>query len=239
MTIEDKVFRRRRFVPALMKEYGFSEAENGFTYESDFMNGSFRAVISVDGVQKVSARVIDVINDEEYFQMRMESFSGPFVSLVRSEYEKLLSDVAQHCCREVLFASDQANRIADLILDTWGVVPDFPWDESPHQTSGVFRHGENSKWFGLIMNIRRGALLKNGDESPVDVMNLKIRPEDGERVRSLPGVYPAYHMNHSSWISVVLDDLLPDAGVMELVRESFRLTAGSLPVSGRSRTPCH
>ena len=38
------------------------------------------------------------------------------------------------------------------------------------------------------------------------------------------GIFPAYHMNHTHWISVTLDDSLTDNRVMQLVDTSFRLT---------------
>ena len=47
----------------------------------------------------------------------------------------------------MFFASDQANRIANLIYERYGVKPDFPWKDD----NGVFRHLDNNKWFSLIM----------------------------------------------------------------------------------------
>ncbi len=223
MTIEDKVFQRKRFLPALMLEFGFSEEDGTYRYESDFMDGSFHAVLCVSGGLVSSAKVIDVMNEEEYYPLRNEGLDGPFVSLVKSEYEKILSVIADKCCIDVLFSSDQANRITDLILKRYGVCPDFPWDESPHRTSGVFRHKDNNKWFGLIMHLDRSKLLKNGDKTPVDVLNLKVDPESCDR--NVFGVFEAYHMNHKSWISVMLDDCLEDDIVMELVDRSFVLTS--------------
>ena len=225
MTIEEKVFQRKRFAEDLMVGFGFQNDGDVFRYESDFMGKSFHLVLCVKDGFVSSAKVFDVMNDEEYYPLQNEALSGPYVSLVRVEYDKLLSLIADKCCIDVLFASDQANRITDLILKKYGVSPDFPWDESPHRTSGVFRHKDNGKWFGLIMRIGRGKLLKNGERNLVDVLNLKIDPKEGEGIRSSYGVFEAYHMNHKSWISVLLDDSLSDCSVMELVDRSFILTS--------------
>ena len=78
---------------------------------------------------------------------------------------------------------------------------------------------------GKKVNVRRGALTKNGDDTPVDVMNLKVDPVKAQDVLKIPGVYPAYHMNHKQWISVALDGTLTDGDVMELVGTSFDLTS--------------
>ena len=224
MDIEQQVFSRRRFVHSLMLSHGFRESEKDMVLESDFMDGSFHSVLTVTSEGIVSGKVIDVMNDEEYTQLRFENFNGAYVNSVRTAYKELLEDIASSCCREVLFASDQGNRITDLILEKYGVRPDFPWDEDPYNAAGVFRHADNRKWFGLIMNISMGSLLHDKDKTPVDVINLKLDTEEAERIRSIDGVFPAFHMNHKLWISVVLNDTLTDDAVMALVNDSFRLT---------------
>lgn len=225
MEIEQQVFQRKRFVPSLMKESGFQEAGKDMVLESDFMGGSFRSVLTVKADGSVSGRVIDLMNDEDYVQLRHENFNGAYVNSVRTAYRMLLEEIVSRCCRDVLFSSDQANRITDLIQERYNVIPDFPWDEDPYNAAGVFRHAEGRKWFGLIMNIRMGALLKNNDRTPVDVINLKLDTYDADRIRNINGVFPAYHMNHRLWISVALNESLHDEEVMILVDDSFRLTS--------------
>lgn len=41
------------------------------------------------------------------------------------------------------------------------------------------------------------------------------------------GIFPAYHMNKQTWISVLLDGTLTDEEVMGLVERSFRLVGDS------------
>jgi len=224
MEIEQKVFRRKRFVLSLMKDHGFRESGDDMVLESDFMGVDFHSVLTVFPDGSVSGKVIDVMNEEEYYQLRNEDFDGAYVNSVRTAYRELLEEIASSCCRDVLFASDQANRITELILGEYGVSPDFPWDEDPYNAAGVFRHAESRKWFGLIMNIPIGSLLHNKDKRPVDVINLKLDTDDAERIRSIPAVFPAFHMNHKLWISVVLDDTVQDEVVMALVDDSYRLT---------------
>ena len=62
------------------------------------------------------------------------------------------------------------------------------------------------------------------DNAHVDVINLKTVPEEREALYKETGIFPAYHMNHTHWISVTLDDSLTDNRVMQLVDTSFRLT---------------
>ena len=209
-----------------MENYGFENKNACYTLSKEFMDGDFTAEIRVYENGSVVGRVVDNMMDEEYIPLRMPNYTGAFVGSVRAAYEELLLDIADKCCTDVVFVSGQSNRIAALILDKYSVEPDFPWDEGAHETSGVFRHGSNNKWFGLIMNIDRRHLQKNAAEEMVDVINLKADENKMVALHKIRGVYPAFHMNHSKWISVVLDDTLDDRDVMDLVEESFRLTGG-------------
>ena len=223
MTIEQKVFSRKRFNTKRLADYGFINKDACYSLSKEFLDGDFTAEIRVYENGSVRGRVIDNMMGEEYIPLRMPNYTGAFVGSVREAYEQLLTDIADNCCTEVTFVSDQSNRIAALILDRYSVEPDFPWDKGSHETSGVFRHS-SSKWFGLIMHIDRRHLDKSADEETVDVINLKAEENKVAALHKIRGIYPAYHMNHSKWISVTLDDTLDDRDVMDLVDESFRLT---------------
>lgn len=219
MTIEDKIFRRRRFDRNSLLGYGFAENGSDLVYETMIMNGDFRVLLSIGSDGRLTGRVIDVMNDDDYVQLRNPNYNGAFVGSVRQEYEELLEDISAACCTDVTFSSDQSNRIAALIMQKYGVPPDFPWVKDGAGEYGVFRHENTGKWFGLIMNIDRRHLDKQAD-GMTDVINLKRDPDAPHQ----QGVYPAYHMNHQHWISVILDGTLSDEAVMSLVDTSYRLT---------------
>ena len=227
MTIEQRIFSRRRFRTKSLAEYGFIDMDSCYSLSREFMDGDFTAEIRVYENGNVLGRVMDNMTDEEYIPLRMPNYSGAFVGSVRAAYEELLLDIADKCCTDVAFVSDQSNRIAALILDKYAVEPDFPWDEGEHEPSGVFRHGSNNKWFGLIMNIDRRHLDSSAGDERVDVINLKADENKTAFLHKIRGIYPAYHMNHRKWISVILDDKLEDAVVLSLIEDSYRLTSGS------------
>jgi alkylated DNA nucleotide flippase Atl1 len=189
------------------------------------MDGDFRAEITVRPDGEVIARVIDEFSGEEFDQLRNSNYTGSFVNTVRDAYEKLLLGIARECCTEVAFASDQTNRLAAWISSEYGVIPDHPWDDKNAKDYSVFRHHGSRRWFALVMNIKRGLVDKSGSSDLVDVMNLKIEDGSAASFREVDGVYPAWHMNHKTWISVILDDTLHDEKVKALIRHSFELTA--------------
>lgn len=201
--IEDEIFLKKKFDFEKLKEFGFCFENNTYTYSEDFMDGDFKAVIEISDVLK--GKVIDNNSNEEYMPLRIESFDGEYVCKVREAYKSILKRIADN----------QANRITNRIFQTYGVKPDFPWKDD----NGVFRHLDNNKWFSLIMYVKWDALLKDGNTRMVNIMNLK-----SEEHYDIDGIYPAYHMNHKSWISLALDDTLSDSLIMELVSKSYNLT---------------
>lgn len=216
--IEDEIFLKKKFDFEKLKEFGLCFENNTYIYSEDFMDGDFKAVIEISDVLK--GKVIDNFSDEEYMPLRIESYDGEYICKVREAYKSILKRIADAWCTDVFFASDQANRIANLIYERYGVKPDFPWKDD----NGVFRHLDNNKWFSLIMYVSLDALLKNGDSHMLNIMNVKIDISKRDELYEIKGIYPAFHMNHKTWISVVLDDTICDYKIIELIQSSFDLT---------------
>lgn len=216
--IEDEIFLKKKFDFEKLKEFGFCFENNTYTYSEDFMDGDFKAVIEISDVLK--GKVIDNNSNEEYMPLRIESFDGEYVCKVREAYKSILKRIADICCTDVFFANDQANRITNRIFQTYGVKPDFPWNDD----NGVFRHLDTRKWFSLIMYVSLDALLKDGDSHMLNIMNVKIDISKRDELYEIKGIYPAFHMNHKTWISVVLDDTICDYKIIELIQSSFDLT---------------
>ena len=223
--IEETVFSRKRWIEDRMLSYGFHKTKKIYTLEKPFLNGDFKAILSVTLKGQVTGKVIDSMTQDEYYQLRQEAANGTYVNKVRSAYPALLTDIANACCGDVIFASPQANRLTQAILKRFKVNPDFPWEHSArYQSYGAFRHRSTRKWFALIMNVTRDVLNKDGNTSPIDILNVKIPLAQGDELRQIPGIYPAYHMNHKTWISVVLDETLADEKIGELINTSYQLT---------------
>lgn len=111
------------------------------------------------------------------------------------------------------------------IADTYGITPDYPFEED--FVTAVFRHTGNRKWFAIAMRIPRAKLGLTG-EGHVDVVNLKVSPEMIPSLLQERGVFPAYHMSKTHWVTVALDGAevcASDEMVAFLTEVSFTLTA--------------
>lgn len=101
-------------------------------------------------------------------------------------------------------------------------VADNPFDNDFETT--VFRHGAGGKWFGLLMTVQKRRVGIKA-EGIIDVLNLKIDPEESYAVREMfEGIIPAYHMNKRHWISVLLNGSVPMAFCETLIEKSYDLT---------------
>ena len=74
------------------------------------------------------------------------------------------------------------------------------------------------------MDIEKSKLGLCSDEI-IDVVNLKCDPALIGSVRNENGIFPAYHMNKSHWISVSLDGSTDDETVRWLLALSFDMTS--------------
>ena len=216
--IEDEIFLKKKFDFEKLKEFGFCFENNTYIYSEDFMDGDFKAVIEISDVLK--GKVIDNFSNEEYMPLRIESFDGEYVCKVREAYKSILKRITDTCCTNVFFAFEQANRITNQIYETYGIKPDFPWNDD----NGVFRHLDTRKWFSLIMYVSLDALLKNGDGHMLNIINVKIDTSKRDELYEIKGIYPAFHMNHKMWVSIALDETISDDKIMKLIQCSFDLT---------------
>ena len=125
-----------------------------------------------------------------------------------------------------------ADRAAVLLFaaEQYGTAPEYPWAKSPE--SAVLRCG-NGKWYGLVMPVKRDR-LGLPEDSVSDVLNVKCDPLMLGSVLMQQGFFPAYHMNKSHWLSVLLDGTVPLDRVTAAIRMSYALTAGKS--GGKTRT---
>ena len=107
------------------------------------------------------------------------------------------------------------------ILNYYATQPDYPWADTPR--AAVFRHAGNRKWFALVMEVPRDKLGLVGTEK-LDIINFKCDPILIASLRGEPGIFPAYHMNKSSWITAALDGSVQTETIELLLDVSYELT---------------
>ena len=112
-------------------------------------------------------------------------------------------------------------EFAAFIEDFYGIKYDCPFEDE--LDAWCFRHPDNKKWFALVMRIKKCKLGFEGDEY-IDVVNLKCAVEIIDDLWHEEGIFPAYHMNKSHWLTLALDGSCSDATIKWVSGISFDLT---------------
>ena len=117
------------------------------------------------------------------------------------------------------------SQLDKYITDYYGVRAERLFEKNPGFQ--VYRHNDTKKWFAMIMDLPESILGLDGQKI-IDVVNLKCDPILIGSLRLEQGFYPAYHMNIENWISVALDERVPDEKLRMLVDMSYELTRKKL-----------
>lgn len=86
--------------------------------------------------------------------------------------------------------------------ETLGTQAEYLFASSPD--CAVLRCRANRKWYGIIMRVGRDKLVRGG-EGDVDILNVKCDPMMRASLLRKAGFFPAYHMNKTHWITMLLD----------------------------------
>lgn len=108
----------------------------------------------------------------------------------------------------------------------WMIENIVPYHGNPFEKTEAmgFMVEDKGKWYGLMMEV---PLQKLGVASQANalILNVKIHPEDKERLITTDGIYEAYHMNKKHWISIALNVCTDDALIKECIYTSYKCVA--------------
>lgn len=108
----------------------------------------------------------------------------------------------------------------------WMTENIVPYHGNPFEKTEAmgFMVEDKGKWYGLMMEV---PLQKLGVTSQANalILNVKIHPEDKERLIATEGIFEAYHMNKKHWISIALNVCTDDALMKECIHTSYKCVA--------------
>ena len=113
---------------------------------------------------------------------------------------------------------EQQQRIMRYIKERYGDEAEHLWAKYPDYA--VFRHSGSQKWYAAFLVVPRNKLGLDGTEA-APVLDVKCSPLMIGALLSEGGFLPAYHMNKSTWISILLDDSVPDDKICSLLELSY------------------
>ena len=110
--------------------------------------------------------------------------------------------------------------VINYVKEKYDVEPEYLWKKYP--TYCIFRNRETRKRFWLIGDVNNDKLQVWG-EWKTDVLNVKSDPWMIEYLRTQWWYRPAYHMNKTNWISLLLGQLFTkDETIKTLIDISYK-----------------
>lgn len=116
----------------------------------------------------------------------------------------------------------QTEEIMNFITATYVDKPEFLFEDTD---TAVFRKGERKKWYAVMMNISARKLGIESDEK-VQVLNVKLSPNDIALIVDRVSYFPAYHMNKKHWCTILLNDSLETDEICYRIGQSYTLVKG-------------
>lgn len=202
-----------------LETFGFFFDGEKYTYKKDVLSNKFSIIISILQNNEISSSVYDNINDEEFTLVDVKNATGSFIGEVKIIYEELINSFIESCTTLAIYKNPQTLRVIEFIKDKYNSDLEYLWADSP---GAIWRHKDTTKWFGLLqlVPLNRFKIENNKIE---EVLNLKYRKEEISNIIDYKCVFPGFHMNKKSWISIILDDRLEDIVIFNLIENSFNI----------------
>lgn len=217
----DDIFIRRKPVPEKLTAYGFRREECGYQYTTEVKDGEFSLTVRVDENGIVDTNLIEKENGEAYILYKTDA-AGSYVGEVRAAVAQVLGDISEKCFITEIFKTRQAQMAIRFVREQYGNELEFLWAKFPD--NAIWRRVDNKKWYGAILTVQGNKIGLDTSEI-VEIIDLRMSPDEMEEVLSRKHYYPGWHMNKKSWYTLVLDDSISDEEIFTRIRESYQLAA--------------
>lgn len=219
--MQTDLFNSQKPIPQKLIYFGFAKTENGdYVYHTNIVNNQFLLFVTVKADGKVYTKLMDSDTNDEYVLHTNPTVTGSFVGSVRLEYDNVLSKICKKCFELDVFKSAQAKDVIAFVKETYGCELEFLWPK--FSMNAVFRRSDTKKWYAALLTVGKDKLGLNTTE-PVEILDIRINRESLESLLKIKGMYPAYHMNKKSWITIILDGSVRTDEIFNMIKTSYAL----------------
>lgn len=223
MRILEKYLKNKEIDYSKLLKNGFIKENDEYIYKQKIQNDQFEIIVNFSGDNKTS-KLMDLLCEEEYVLVDVEDSRGEFVGKLREEYENILKDIINSCTTENIFKSNQSKEIIKYIKEKYDDDLEFLWEK--FENDAIWRNKQNNKWYGLLLTITKDKLKINSKEE-IEILDLRYPKGENINIINNETIFPGYHMNKESWITVKLDYSLDTSQIKELIDNSYNLSIGN------------
>lgn len=213
-------FKNRKPNIEKLLSFGFENTDNYYVYYADLVDGQMKLTVKIDAEEKLYTEVVDNNSGDEYVLHRVAGAAGSFVGQVKTEYETILEEISAKCFDPEVFKSEQAKEIIAYVKDTYDDELEYLWQKFPD--NAVVRRKDNQKWYTAILSVSRRKLGFDSDEM-VEIIDLRIKPEEMEITVDNIRYFPGYHMNKKHWFTIILDGTVSTEEIFTRIDKSYEL----------------
>ena len=197
---------------------GFIINNNTYIYKKDIIDNKFKVIIEINN--KMTSKVIDNKTNEEYLMVDIEGASGNYVGKIKEEYENTLNEILKFISNKHNY-SHKLTTIINYIKDTYQDKPEYLWKSTPN--AAAIRNQNNNKWYAVIMEVIGSKLGLDSNEE-IEVINVRYQKNRTNEIIDNLNIFPAWHMNKSSWISININSELDIEIIYSLIDNSYDLS---------------
>ena len=193
--------------------YGFKKGNTSYEYKKN-LNEDLYVLFKVNE----KSFLYDVYDnfDNLYLPFNVKENYGSYVLSIKDKVEKIKEDIINKCFSK----DDFKSMILSYVHKIYNTKEEYPWKDMKE----YFTLKVNNKWYLLYMNIPYKSINKD-KEGKVDVINVKLMPNEIESLIDYKTYYPAYHMNKKYWMTIVLDNNAQFEIVKSLIDRSYEIVS--------------
>lgn len=196
------IFRYKKVVLSKLPGYGFSAAESGYDYSVKICENQMLLTVRIDSRGEVDTEVVDTETGEPYTLFLVEDAAGEFVGKVRSDYTRVLEDIAEKCFESEVFKGAHTARLIDYVREKYGDELEFLWENTPD--CAIWRRADNRKWYAAILTVQYKKLGIDR-EGYVELIDMRMEPTELDKAVDGKTYFRGYHMNKKLWVTMLLD----------------------------------
>ena len=197
-------------------EYGFVKEDEQYIYKTCISYNQFEVNIVISEKEKYS-KLIDLESNMEFALVDVESVEGQFVG-------NLIEDVITKCTSKEVFKSNQAKEVIEYVEQRYGDKLEFLWEK--FDDNAIWRNDQNNKWYALLLTVSKRKLGIKSDDM-VEIIDLRYQKEEIDRIIDNKNIFPGYHMNKKSWITIKLDNSVNIKQIYKLIDNSYNMSIGN------------
>ena len=221
MMFGQSAFENKTVIRSRLSSFGFVREPDGYVYQAAIADGQLKIAVKVWDSGKVKTTVYDPDTGDEYV-LHLTDAVGAFVGRVRTDCAETLQKIADNCFETKLFTGDYAAKIVEHIREKYQDRLEFLWEKFPQ--NAIVRRKDTRKWYALLLTVKKQSLGLAGEQT-IEIIDLRMKPEDIGSLVDGCKYFPGYHMNKRHWSTICLDGSVPLEEIYQRIEQSYRLAA--------------